>query len=188
MALASAVSAPTASAQIADDPQNAVIFTVGLGYDSAADASPAQQGRVVIQLLPRFAPAHAERIKELAREGFYNGSAFHRVIDGFLAQTGSPGGDGVGGSDKPNLSAEFSAVRFERGVVGMARLADKDSANAQFFVMFEREASFDGIFTVVGVVTEGMDVLDRITRTHDFRERPLGAVPDRIISARIAAE
>lgn len=180
--------APTAAAQIAEDPANAILMTVGLGYSSPAAAQPARQARVVIQLLPRFAENHVQRIKDLVREGYYNGARWHRVIDGFLAQTGSPKGDGVGGSDKPNLQAEFSNVRFERGVVAMARLADRDSANAQFFVMYEYEASFDGLFTVVGVVTEGMEALDQLARTHDFNERPLGVTPDRIITAKVMSD
>ncbi|MEM9726334.1 MAG: peptidylprolyl isomerase [Pseudomonadota bacterium] len=175
-----------------DAAANTLILQIGLGYDSPSDTSPASTEQVVIELVPEFAPNHAERLKSLTRDGWYNGKLFHRVIEGFMAQTGSPNGDGVGGAEgRANLQAEFSNVKFERGVVGMARTRDRDGANSQFFIMFDRAAPLDGLYTVVGRVTQGMDVVDRLTRTHKSTRRgelPLGVTPDRIISARVAAD
>ena len=131
-------------------------------------------GDVVIKLRPDLAPGHVERITELAGEGFYDGVVFHRVIDGFMAQTGDvefgkiDGGDmrmaGRGGSDRNDLPAEFSDIPFDRGVVGMARSQSPDSANSQFFIMFAEGYFLNGQYTVVGKVTEGMDVVDAIKR------------------------
>ncbi|MBJ6373357.1 peptidylprolyl isomerase [Sedimentitalea arenosa] len=130
-------------------------------------------GTVTIDLLEEVAPGHVARISELAEEGAYDGVVFHRVIDGFMAQTGDVqfgkmGGDmrraGMGGSDKPNLAAEFSDVPFDRGVVGMARAQSPDSANSQFFIMFDAGHFLNGDYTVVGRVTDGMDVVDAIKR------------------------
>ena len=142
----------------------------GLAIEIAGEA----EGTVRIDLLEDVAPNHVERIATLAEEGAYDGVVFHRVIDGFMAQTGDvafgrlEGGDmrraGTGGSDRPNLAAEFSDVSFERGVVGMARSADPDSANSQFFIMFAPAPHLDGQYTVVGRVTEGMEVVDAIKR------------------------
>ena len=128
-------------------------------------------GTVVIELLPDVAPGHAERMKELARSGQYDNVAFHRVIDGFMAQTGDVqyglmGGDmsraGMGGSERSDLPAEFSEHPFDRGVVGMARSSNPNSANSQFFIMFKPGHFLNGQYTVVGEVTEGMDVVDAI--------------------------
>ena len=125
----------------------------------------------MIELRPDLAPQHVERIKELTREGFYDGIIFHRVIDDFMAQTGDvefgvSGGDmsraGMGGSDRPDLAAEFSDIPFDRGMVGMARAQDPNSANSQFFIMFDAGHFLNGQYTVVGKVTEGLDVLDAI--------------------------
>ena len=130
-------------------------------------------GTVVIELLPDVAPGHCDRMKELAREGAYDNVVFHRVIDGFMAQTGDVefgklGADmrmaGRGGSDLPNISAEFSDIPYERGTVGMARAQNPDSANSQFFIMFEPGPFLNGQYTVIGQVTEGLDVLDAIKR------------------------
>lgn len=131
-------------------------------------------GTVVIALMPDVAPKHVERMKELARAGAYDNVCFHRVIDGFMAQTGDvefgrlEGGDmamaGTGGSDRPDLKAEFSDEPFERGVIGMARARDPDSANSQFFIMFAPAPNLNGQYTVVGRVTDGMDVVDAIKR------------------------
>jgi peptidylprolyl isomerase len=121
-------------------------------------------GDVHIALRPDVAPNHAERIKELTREGFYDGIIFHRVIDGFMAQTGDPTGTGMGGSDRPDVAAEFSDVPFNRGTVGMARSSDPDSANSQFFIMFAEGSFLDGQYTVVGEVVEGMDCVDQINK------------------------
>ena len=137
------------------------------------EVSGEAQGTITIDLLEDVAPLHAERIATLARAGAYDGVVFHRVIDGFMAQTGDvqfgkAGGDmgmaGRGGSDLPDLPAEFSDIPFERGVVGMARAQDPDSANSQFFIMFEPGPFLNGQYTVVGRVTEGMEVVDAIKR------------------------
>ena len=135
------------------------------------------KGEVVIDLLPEVAPKHAERLVRLAREGAYDGVVFHRVIEGFMAQTGDvrfgrgdTGRAGTGGSDYPDLPAEFSDVAFDRGVVGMARAASPDSANSQFFIMFAPGDFLNGQYTVVGRVVKGMDVVDRIARGEPPRQ------------------
>src|ERR1700755_2343604 len=124
------------------------------------------KGRIIIKLRPDLAPQHAERIKQLAREGFYNNVPFHRVMDGFMAQTGDGQNfNGTGGSKYPNLKQEFSSVHFKRGVVGMARKGDSvDSANSQFFIMFGDGAPLDGKYTVIGDVVQGMDVVDKLKK------------------------
>ena len=141
-------------------------------------------GRVTIELLPDRAPQHTERLKKLARDGFYDDVVFHRVIDGFMAQTGDPTGTGTGGSDEPDLPAEFTDYEYKRGTVGMARTADPNSANSQFFICFTDDGcSFlTGQYTVVGQVTEGMDYVDQIAKG----EPP--ANPDKIEKATIAAD
>lgn len=121
-------------------------------------------GRVVIELRPDLAPNHVQRIKELAREGFYNGVVFHRVIPGFMAQTGDPTGTGTGGSKKPNLKAEFSLETHVRGTCSMARSNSPDSANSQFFICFNDAPWLDGKYTVWGRVIEGMDHVDAIKK------------------------
>lgn len=124
-----------------------------------------EDGPVVIALRPDLAPQHVERIRTLAGEGFYDGVVFHRVIDGFMAQTGDPTGTGTGGSDKADLPAEFTnEVAFERGVVGMARTQDPNSANSQFFIMLEAAPHLNGQYTVVGEVIEGMENVDKIEK------------------------
>jgi peptidylprolyl isomerase len=139
-------------------------------------------GRVVIQLRPDLAPKHVARIKELAREGFYDGIVFHRVIPGFMAQTGDPTGTGRGGSDKPDLPAEFSNEPFVRGTVGMARTSDPNSANSQFFINFAATPHLNGQYTVWGQVVEGMEYVDQLTPG----EPP--ASPDKIIKMQVAAD
>ena len=119
-------------------------------------------GSVEIVLRPDLAPHHIERIQALVRRGFYNGLTFHRVIPGFMAQGGDPKGTGEGGSELPDLKAEFSTVPFLRGTVGAARANSPDSANSQFFIMFVPNSSLDGNYTVIGRVVKGMDVVDRI--------------------------
>jgi peptidylprolyl isomerase len=119
-------------------------------------------GRVVIQLRPDAAPAHVERIQTLVRRGFYNGLKFHRVIPGFMAQGGDPQGTGQGGSDLPDLKAEFTSLPYMRGVVAAARTEDPNSANSQFFVMFSPNVGLWGKYTVFGRVISGMDAVDRI--------------------------
>jgi peptidylprolyl isomerase len=139
-------------------------------------------GRVVIQLRPDLAPKHVARIKELAREGFYDGIVFHRVIPGFMAQTGDPTGTGRGGSDKPDLPAEFSDQPFERGTVGMARTSDPNSANSQFFIMFAPAPHLNGQYTVWGQVVDGMQYVDQLAKG----EPP--AHPDKIGKLQVAAD
>jgi peptidylprolyl isomerase len=141
-----------------------------------------EDGRVVIELRPDLAPKHVARIKELAREGFYDGIVFHRVIPGFMAQTGDPTGTGRGGSDKPDLPAEFSNAPFERGTVGMARTSDPNSANSQFFINYAETPHLNGQYTVWGQVVEGMEYLDQIAKG----EPP--AAPDQIIQMRVATD
>ena len=121
-----------------------------------------ETGTVVIELLDEVAPNHVERITTLARGGFYDGVIFHRVIPGFMAQTGDPTGTGRGGSELPDLEAEFSDVPFERGTVGMARARDPDSANSQFFIMFDAAPHLNGAYTVWGQVVDGMEHVDAI--------------------------
>ncbi len=146
-----------------------------------------ESGRVVVELYPDVAPRHVERIKSLAREGFYDGIVFHRVIDGFMAQTGDPTGTGMGGSDHPDLPAEFSDRSFERGSLGMARSNDPDSANSQFFIMFADAEHLDGQYTLFGQVIEGMEHVDAIKRGDPANN---GTVedPDRMIRVQVAAD
>jgi peptidylprolyl isomerase len=141
-----------------------------------------EDGRVVIELRPDLAPKHVARIKELTREGFYDGVVFHRVIDGFMAQTGDPTGTGRGGSDKPDLPAEFSSAKFERGTLGMARTSDPNSANSQFFINLAPTPHLEGQYTVWGEVVEGMELVDQIAKG----EPP--ANPDKIVKMSVAAD
>jgi peptidylprolyl isomerase len=141
-----------------------------------------EDGRVVIELRPDLAPAHVARIKELVREGFYDGIVFHRVIPSFMAQSGDPTGTGRGGSDKPDLPAEFSNEPFVRGTLGMARTSDPNSANSQFFITFVETPHLDGQYTVWGQVVEGMEYVDQIEKG----EPP--ANPDRIVRMRVASD
>src|ERR1700736_5697201 len=141
------------------------------------------KGRIVIKLRADLAPKHAERIKQLAREGYYNNVPFHRVIEGFMAQTGDGKNfNGTGGSKYPNLPAEFSNVPFKRGIVGMARSASPDSANSQFFIMFADGSSLNGKYTVIGEVVSGMDVVDKIKRGEPVSD------PDKMLKVQVAAD
>jgi peptidylprolyl isomerase len=148
------------------------------------------KGRIVVKLRPDIAPQHAERIKQLAREGFYNNVPFHRVMDGFMAQTGDGQNfNGTGGSKYPNLKQEFSSVHFKRGIVGMARRGDSvDTANSQFFIMFADGASLDNQYTVVGEVVQGMDVVDKLKKAPPGS--PGGSVtdPDKMVKVQVASE
>ncbi|MEQ9814022.1 MAG: peptidylprolyl isomerase [Azospirillaceae bacterium] len=137
-------------------------------------------GMVVIELLPEVAPQHVERISTLADQGFYDGIVFHRVIDGFMAQTGDPTGTGRGGSDLPDLPAEFSDEPFVRGTLGMARTQSPNSANSQFFITFGEAEWLNGQYTVWGRVVDGMEHVDAIERGEPPRN------PDRIVSLRTA--
>jgi cyclophilin family peptidyl-prolyl cis-trans isomerase len=138
-------------------------------------------GNVVIEMLPDVAPGHVARIKELVRQGFYDGIVFHRVIEGFMAQTGDPTGTGMGGSGQ-NLKAEFSSVPHERGVVSMARANDPNSADSQFFICFDNATFLDRKYTAWGRVIEGMENVDKIKRGEPVQD------PDKIITMRVAAD
>jgi peptidylprolyl isomerase len=155
---------------IAADPENILYLDLSTG------------GRVTILLRPNVAPNHVERIKTLTRRGFYNGLLFHRVIDGFMAQTGDPQGNGQGGSDLPDLKAEFNDLPHVRGAVSMARTQEPDSANSQFFIMFQPLLRLDRTYTVFGRVIGGMQWVDAIERG----EPP--ANPSRILQASIGAD
>ena len=172
-------------AAAAAEPENTMIITL-------------KDGDVVIGLRPDLAPKHVEQIKTLVRQGAYDNVAFHRVIEGFMAQTGdvqfgdmengfSADAVGTGGSDLPDLPAEFSKEPYVRGVVGMARAQSPDSANSQFFIMFAPAPSLDGQYTVVGEVESGMDLVDRIKRG-DPASNGVVTDPDRMIKVRIAAD
>jgi peptidylprolyl isomerase len=144
-----------------------------------------KDGRVVIRLRPDLAPKHVERIKTLAKKGFYDGIVFHRVIEGFMAQTGDPTGTGMGGSDLPNLPAEFSSAPFARGTLGMARSQSPNSANSQFFICLAPAPFLDGQYTVFGEVVSGMEFVDKIKKGNPAAN---GVVenPDKIISLKLA--
>jgi len=141
-----------------------------------------ETGVVTIQLRPDLAPGHVERIKELAREGFYDGVVFHRVIPGFMAQGGDPTGTGMGGSKKPDLKAEFSREPHVRGVCSMARSSNPNSANSQFFICFDDATFLDGQYTAWGVVTDGMDHIDALPKGEPPRQ------PGKIVSMKVAAD
>ncbi|WP_374446142.1 peptidylprolyl isomerase [Stella sp.] len=145
-----------------------------------------KDGRVVIEMRPDLAPKHVARIKELTRKGFYDGVVFHRVIDGFMAQTGDPRGDGTGGSGQ-KLDAEFSRERHVRGTTSMARAQNPNSADSQFFIMFAPSPHLDGQYTVWGKVTQGIEFVDKIKKGSSAQN---GAVsnPDRIIKMQVAAD
>ena len=139
------------------------------------------KGRVVIEMRPELAPGHVARIKELVRDGFYDGIVFHRVIDGFMAQTGCPHGTGTGGSGQ-KLKAEFNPEPHVRGTVSMARAQSPDSGDSQFFICFDEARFLDKQYTVWGRVTEGMDNVDKIKRGEPVRD------PDRIVTMKVAAD
>jgi peptidylprolyl isomerase len=152
------------------DPQNALLIDT-------------KYGRIVVKLRPDLAPKHVERLKTLARDKFYDNVPFHRVIAGFMAQTGDgKNGDGTGGSKYPNLPAEFTNTPFVRGVVGMARTNDPNSANSQFFIMFADGSFLNGKYTVVGEVVSGMENVDKIKRGEPVPD------PDRMLKVQVAAD
>ena len=166
---------PVAAQTAAADPENTILLDL-------------KQGQVVIQMFPDLAPKHVERIKALVREGFYDRTPFHRVIEGFMAQGGDPAGTGMGGSKLPNLPAEFTSKRrFLRGVCGMARSQDPNSANSQFFIMFGPYPSLDGQYTIWGQVVKGMEFVDQIKRGTGPNGAMVGE-PDRIVRMRVAAD
>ncbi len=154
---------------MADDLENTLILTL-------------DTGPVTIRLRPDLAPGHVERIKELVREGFYDGVVFHRVIPGFMAQGGDPTGTGMGSSKKPNLKSEFSDAPHVRGVCSMARSSNPNSANSQFFICFDDATFLDGQYTVWGEVTEGMQAVDALPKGEPPR------TPGKIVSAKVAAD
>jgi peptidylprolyl isomerase len=157
------------------DPQNTILIDT-------------PHGRIVVKLRTDLAPKHAERLKTLAREKYYDNVPFHRVIGGFMAQTGDGQNfNGTGGSKYPNLPAEFSNVPFKRGIVGMARASSPNSANSQFFIMFGEAPSLNGQYTVIGEVVSGMDVVDKIKKGSESQN---GAVsnPDRMTRVQVAAD
>jgi peptidylprolyl isomerase len=168
LAFVSAASAQPLSPGV--DPQNTLLIDT-------------TKGRIVVKLRNDIAPQHAARMKQLAREKYYDNVPFHRVIEGFMAQTGDGArGDGTGGSKYPNLSAEFSNVPFKRGIVGMARASDPNSANSQFFIMFADGSFLNGKYTVVGEVVSGMDTVDKIKRGEPVQN------PDRMTRVQVAAD
>lgn len=164
------MSVNTATEVQAADPENTLIMEISNG------------GNVVLELKPDLAPKHVDRIKKLTREGFYDGIIFHRVIDGFMAQTGDPTGTGRGGSKYNDLPAEFSDYDFGRGTVGMARAMSPDSANSQFFICFEDCSFLNGQYTVFAQVTDGMDHIDAVAKG----EPP--ANPDKIVKMVVQAD
>lgn len=153
----------------ANDPENTILMQTS-------------QGDVTIKLRPDLAPNHVTRIKELAREGFYDGIVFHRVIDGFMAQVGCPHGTGTGGSDKPDLGQEFNEEKHVRGTCSMARAASPDSANSQFFICFDDAPFLNRQYTVWGEVVDGMENVDKIKRGEPVTD------PDKIVSMKVAAD
>jgi peptidylprolyl isomerase len=148
------------------------------------------KGRIVIKLRNDLAPQHAERIKQLARDGFYNNVPFHRVIDGFMAQTGDGQNfNGTGGSKYPNLKQEFSNVPFKRGTVGMARRGDSvDTANAQFFICFAEASFLNSQYTVIGEVVQGMDVVDKLKKADPGVSSGAVSDPDRMVKVQVASD
>lgn len=171
----------------------ALIAMTTIAPSSAADLDPEntlymdlEHGRVVIRLRPDLAPNHVARIKELTREGFYDGVVFHRVIDGFMAQGGDPTGTGMGGSGT-KLKAEFSDAKHVRGTVSMARAQDPNSADSQFFIVFEPAPFLDGQYTIWGEVVDGMEYVDQIKKG-DQRMNGKVAYPDSIKKMQVAAD
>jgi len=163
-----------ALAQAKSDPQNTVVLTT-------------KDGDVTIKLRPDLAPKHVAQIKTLVKRKFYDGLTFHRVIAGFMAQTGDPKGDGTGGSDLPNIPAEFSSAPFKRGTVGMARASDPDSANSQFFICLADAPFLNHNYTVVGEVVSGMDVVDKIKKGSKDENGTVTS-PDKIVRMRLASD
>lgn len=166
----------------------------GLAFSQGAKPDPQntlaidlKDGRVLIALRPDLAPKHVERIKILAAQGFYDGVVFHRVIAGFMAQTGDPKGNGTGGSDLPNLPAEFSPEPYQRGTLGMARSSSPNSANSQFFITFGDASFLNGQYTVFGKVISGMDFIDKVKKGDPNNN---GAVtnPDKMLKVRLLAD
>jgi cyclophilin family peptidyl-prolyl cis-trans isomerase len=158
------------------DPQNTLVIDT-------------TKGRVVIKLRTDIAPKHAERLKTLAREGYYNNVPFHRVMEGFMAQTGDGQKfDGTGGSKYPNIAAEFTQTPFQRGVVGMARSTDPNSANSQFFICFADASFLNGKYTVIGEVVSGMDAVDKLKKAPPGSQSGSVTDPDKMVKVQVAAD
>jgi peptidylprolyl isomerase len=174
LSLALLAAAPAAAQQRPADPQNTIYLQT-------------KDGRVTIRLRPDLAPKHVEQIKTLTKRGFYDGIVFHRVIPGFMAQTGDPTGTGMGGSDLPNIPAEFTQEPFKRGSVGMARSQSPNSANSQFFICYEGCGGLTGQYTLFGEVVSGMDVVDKIKKGDQARNGQV-TNPDRIVKMQLAAD
>jgi cyclophilin family peptidyl-prolyl cis-trans isomerase len=160
---------------MAHDPENTLIMDL-------------KSGPVKIRLRPDLAPNHVARIKELTRQGFYDGVVFHRVIPGFMAQTGDPTGTGSGGSDLPDLRSEFSNERHKRGTVSAARTSDPHSANSQFFICFDDAPWLDRQYSVWGEVVEGMEHVDAIKKGGDHNNGAISGAPDNILKLRVEAD
>ena len=160
---------------MARDPENTLILEL-------------KSGPVAIALRPDLAPDHVARVKELTRKGFYDGVVFHRVIPGFMAQTGDPTGTGAGGSDLPDLKAEFSGEKHKRGTVSAARTANPNSANSQFFICFDDAPWLDRQYSVWGEVVDGMDHVDAIKKGGEHNNGAISGEPDKILKARIEAD
>jgi cyclophilin family peptidyl-prolyl cis-trans isomerase len=154
------------------EPENRLVLTV-------------KSGPIVIEMRPDLAPNHVARIRELSEAGFYDGAPFHRVIPGFMAQTGDPTGTGSGGSELPDLRAEFSGEKHGRGTVSMARTNDPNSANSQFFICFDDAPWLDRQYTVWGKVVEGMEHVDAIKKGGDHNNGAISGAPDRILTMRV---
>jgi peptidylprolyl isomerase len=147
------------------------------------------KGRIVIKLRPDLAPKHAERLKQLARDGFYNNVPFHRVMNGFMAQTGDGQNfNGTGGSKYPNLPAEFSQTPFKRGTVGMARASSPNSANSQWFICYGDASFLNGQYTVIGEVLSGMDVVDKLKKAPPGSQSGAVADPDKMLKVQVAGD
>ncbi len=168
------MTANTDEATAAPDPENTLVLEI-------------EHGTVVIEMLPDVAPKHVARIRELTREGFYDGIVFHRVMEGFMAQTGDPTGTGTGGSGQ-NIDAEFSSEPFLRGTLGMARASSPDSADSQFFITFAPARFLDNQYTVWGRVIEGMDAVDKIKKAPAGSQGGTVDDPDKIIRMRVKAD
>ena len=174
MGLVFMATASVASAAAIKDPENTLLLQL-------------KDGTVVIELRPDLAPKTVARIKELTRKGFYDGIVFHRVIAGFMAQTGDPTGTGRGGSSLPDLKAEFSNAHHVRGTLSMARAESPDSANSQFFICFQPVPDLDGKYTIFGQVIDGMQYVDSIKKG-DASDNGSVTAPDKIVSLKVAAD
>jgi cyclophilin family peptidyl-prolyl cis-trans isomerase len=174
LALMLAAVSPALTQQTKVDPQNTVYLDT-------------KDGRITIRLRPDLAPKHVEQIKTLTKQGFYDGIVFHRVIEGFMAQTGDPTGTGTGGSKLPNIPAEFTQTPFRRGSVGMARSSSPNSANSQFFLCYDGCGSLTGQYTLFGEVVSGMDVVDKIKKGSSANNGQVSS-PDKIVKMQLAAD